>query len=386
MMQPPECELSIVMPCLNEAETLGTCLSKALGFLQSNAVSGEIIVADNGSTDGSLEIAQSMGVRIVQVEERGYGAALMGGIKAARGQYVIMGDSDDSYDFSELGPFLQKLREGYALVMGNRFQGGVHPGAMPFLHRYLGNPALSAIGRLFFRSPIGDFHCGLRGFEKNAILALNMRTTGMEFASEMVVKSSMRKLSISEVPTILHRDGRTRQPHLRTWRDGWRHLRFLLLFSPRWLFLYPGLALFGFGTFLMAWLVTQPRTIGSFTLDVNTLFYAALSMILGNQSVVFAIFTKVFAISEGLMPDDPKLNRAFKFFNLEVGLMIGALLILAGFAGSIFALIYWGNVSFGSLNPSNSLRVVIPSGTMLAIGFQIILSSFFLSILGLKRK
>lgn len=385
-MKLPECELSIVMPCLNEAETLGICIRKAQDFLRQNAVSGEILVADNGSTDGSLEIAQSMGVRIVQIEERGYGAALMGGIKTASGKYVIMGDSDDSYDFSDLGPFLQKLREGYDLVMGNRFQGGVRPGAMPWLHRYLGNPVLSAIGRLFFHSPIGDFHCGLRGFDKNAILALNMRTTGMEFASEMVVKSSMRNLRISEVPTILHRDGRTRQPHLRTWRDGWRHLRFLLLFSPRWLFLYPGLALFGLGTLLMAWLVPQPRTIGSFTLDVNTLFYAALLMILGNQSVVFAIFTKVFAISEGLMPNDPKLERFFKFFNLEVGLILGAMLILAGFAGSIFALIYWGNVSFGSLNPSNSLRVVIPSGTMIAIGFQIILTSFFLSILGLKRR
>lgn len=381
-----EFELSIVLPCLNEEETLGTCIRKARAFLDQELISGEIIVADNGSTDGSFQIATEMGARLIRVEKRGYGAALMGGILAAKGQYVIMGDADDSYDFADLAPFLEKLREGYELVIGNRFQGGIKPGAMPFLHQYLGNPLLSFIGRLFFHTTVGDFHCGLRGFRTTAIIPLDLRTTGMEFASEMVVKASLYGLKIVEVPTVLYADGRSRRPHLRTWRDGWRHLRFLLLYSPRWLFLYPGIALLLFGLLLGAWLVPQPRSIGEITFDINTLFYAALMVILGFQSIIFAVFTKVFAISEGLLAEDPQLSRIMKFINLESGLLIGLILALLGFGSSLAAVRIWESASFGNLNPSSFLRLVIPSGTMLAIGLQIILSSFFLSILGLSRK
>lgn len=381
-----EFELSIVLPCLNEEETLGDCIRKARAFLDQELISGEIIVADNGSTDGSFQIATEMGARLIRVEKRGYGAALMGGILAAKGQYVIMGDADDSYDFADLAPFLEKLREGYELVIGNRFQGGIKPGAMPFLHQYLGNPLLSFIGRLFFHTTVGDFHCGLRGFRTTAIIPLDLRTTGMEFASEMVVKASLYGLKIVEVPTVLYPDGRSRRPHLRTWRDGWRHLRFLLLYSPRWLFLYPGIALLLFGLLLGAWLVPQPRRIGEITFDINTLFYAALMVILGFQSIIFAVFTKVFAISEGLLAEDPQLSRIMKFINLESGLLIGLILALLGFGSSLAAVRIWESASFGNLNPSSFLRLVIPSGTMLAIGLQIILSSFFLSILGLSRK
>jgi len=383
---PAPLELSIVMPCLNEAETVGHCIEKAQRFLAELSTKGEIIVADNGSTDGSDLTASSMGARVVRVEARGYGNALMSGISASRGRYVIMGDADASYDFSNLGLFLEKLREGFDLVMGNRFKGGIQPGAMPPLHRYLGNPGLTAIGKLFFKSPCGDFHCGLRGFSKTAIMKLDLRTTGMEFASEMVVKATLQNLRITEVATTLSPDGRSRPPHLRSWRDGWRHLRFLLLFSPRWLFLYPGALLMLIGLATGLWLLPGQRTVGGINFDIHTLLFAALAVIIGFQAVNFAVFTKVFAVSEGLLPENLRFNQALRLINLEVGLAAGGLLLLVGIAGAIYALSGWGTRSFGNLDPTRTMRVVIPSITSLTLGVEIILSSFFLSILGMKRR
>lgn len=379
-------EVSVIMPCLNEAETLETCIKKALRAFAVEGILGEVIVADNGSSDGSVELAERLGARVVHVKEKGYGSALMGGINAAQGKYVIMGDADDSYDFGSLFIFVQKLRAGYDLVMGNRFKGGIKPGAMPPLHRYLGNPVLSGIGRIFFGSPVGDFHCGLRGFRKGAIEGLNLRTTGMEFASEMVVKATLRKLQIAEVPTQLSPDGRSRPPHLRSWRDGWRHLRFLLLFSPRWLFLYPGAAFLAAGFVFGMWLLMGPQRVRTITLDVHSLIYASLAMVIGFQAICFAICTKVFAISEGLLPEDPKLNILFRYITLEVGLMVGAILVIIGLGGSASAVFLWESAGFGSLNPSQGLRLVIPAATCITLGFQTILTSFFLSVLGLKRR
>jgi len=379
-------ELSIVMPCLNESETLAACIEKAKRSLRENSIDGEIVIADNGSTDGSQKLAENLGARVVTVDSKGYGSALMGGITAARGKYIIMGDSDDSYDFSNLQPFIEKLREGYDLVMGNRFQGGIKSGAMPPSHRYLGNPVLTAIGRLFFQSPCGDFHCGMRGFSKNAIIRLDLRTTGMEFASEMVVKATLHKLRIAEVPTTLSPDGRSSPPHLRTWRDGWRHLRFLLLYSPRWLFLFPGTLLMLAGLVTGALLLIKPRTIGTVTFDVHSLLYSAMAILIGFQSITFALFTKIFAISEGLLPEDPRLNKLFKWITLEVGLVVGSVIVLIGFGGSVYALDFWGERSFGKLNPSQTFRIVIPAVTCLTLGCQILFSSFFLSVLGLRRK
>jgi len=379
-------ELSIVMPCLNEAETLATCVTKARQWLIKNNVAGEIIVADNGSTDGSQRIAAVLGARVVDIAQRGYGSALMGGINAARGKYIVMGDADDSYSFSHLDAFLEKLRQGYELVMGNRFAGGIRPGAMKPLHKYLGNPVLTGVGRLFFKSPCGDFHCGLRGFSKAAALKLDLRTTGMEFASEMVVKATLHKLRITEVPTVLFQDGRSRPPHLRSWRDGWRHLRFLFLYSPRWLFLYPGLLLMLAGVFVSLWLLPGARSLGSVTFDIDTLLYAASAIVIGFQAVSFSVFTKIFAVSEGLLPTDERLDRIFKYITLETGLILGAALLLLGFGMSLYAVSSWGAHSFGDLEPTKILRIVIPSVTALMIGSEIILSSFFLSVLGLKRR
>jgi Glycosyl transferase family 2 len=379
-------EVSVVMPCLNEAETLATCISKAKRAFQEHGIHGEVVVADNGSTDGSQEIAGNAGARVVNVAAKGYGNALMGGIAGARGKFVVMGDADDSYDFLDVPKFLAKLREGFHLVMGNRFAGGIRPGAMPALHRYLGNPVLTFIGRLFFRSPSGDFHCGLRAFDRQAILGLDLRTTGMEFASEMIVKATLHGLSIAEVPTTLSPDGRSRPPHLRSWRDGWRHLRFLLLYSPRWLFFYPGLVLGLLGLGVGAWLLPGPRAVGAVTLDVHTLLYAALAVIVGFQSVTFAAFTKIFAITEGLLPEDRRLNRIFHYITLETGLMAGVVLTIAGLAGSLFAVSTWSHRAFGPLDTSQTLRLVIPAITALTLGVQIMLSSFFLSVLGLRRR
>jgi glycosyltransferase involved in cell wall biosynthesis len=379
-------EFSIVMPCLNEAETLATCIKKAQGSLLEQNLSGEIVIADNGSTDGSQQIAADLGARVVSVAAPGYGNALLGGIEAARGKYIIMGDADDSYDFAALGPFIEQLRAGNDLVMGNRFRGGVMPGAMPPLHRYLGNPVLTFIGRLFFHSPVGDFHCGLRGFSRAAVLKLNLQTTGMEFASEMVVKATLQGMRVTEVPTTLAPDGRSRPPHLRSWSDGWRHLRFLLLYSPRWLFLFPGMLLMILGATAGILLLPGPRTINGITFDIHTLLYSAIAVIIGFQAIVFAVFTKVFAISEGLLPADTRLAKAMRYINLEVGLIVGLGLVLLGLAGSVYAVAFWDERSFGALDPARTLRIVIPAATALTLGCQILLSSFFLSILGLKRR
>jgi glycosyltransferase involved in cell wall biosynthesis len=380
------CELTILMPCLNEAETLATCIGKARASLESLGISGEVLIADNGSTDGSQEIAESLGARVVQVERKGYGNALMRGIATARGTYVIMGDADDSYDFTNLGPFVERLREGNDLVMGNRFLGGIQPGAMPKLHRYLGNPVLTAIGRLFFKSPSGDFHCGLRGFKRDAMLDLDLRTTGMEFASEMVVKSTLHNLRITEVPTTLQPDGRSRPPHLRSWSDGWKHLRFLLLYSPRWLFLYPGILLMGFGLIAGVLLLQGPVFIGGLGFDAQTLLYAAAAIVLGFQAIAFGVFTKVFAISEGLLPEDPKLTFNKIKLNLEKGLIVGAALIITGLVCSVYSVWTWKRSSFGMLDPARTLRIIVPAITALIIGVQIVFSSLFLSVLGLRRR
>jgi glycosyltransferase involved in cell wall biosynthesis len=379
-------ELSILMPCLNEAETLESCIRKAQRSLKENNICGEIVIADNGSSDASLEIAAALGVRTIPVNARGYGNALLAGIEAARGKYVIMGDADDSYDFACITPFLEKLRSNYDLVLGNRYRGGIMPGAMPPLHRYFGNPLLTAIGRLFFGSELGDIYCGLRGFNRQTILSLDLRTTGMEFALEMVVKAILHKLRITEVPTVLSPDGRSRPPHLRSWRDGWRSLRFLLLYSPRWLFLYPGLVLMLAGAIVSARLLLGPQIIEGISFDVHTLVYSALAIMLGYQSVIFAFFTKLFAITEGLLPEDPRVTRLFKYVSLESGLIAGAAMIVGGVAASIYAVSIWKAHSFGALNPFHTLRIVIPAATLIVIGSQTILSSFFLSVLGLRRR
>ncbi len=379
-------ELSIVMPCLNEALTLEVCIRKAQGFLAKHNVAGEVIIADNGSTDGSQAIAEKAGARVVPVKDKGYGNAIMGGIQAARGRFIIMGDADDSYDFVNLMPFVEKLREGYDLVMGNRFRGGILPGAMPKLHYYLGNPVLTGIGRLFFCPEIRDYHCGLRGYSKAAAERMELRTTGMEFASEMVVKASLLKMRICEVPTTLKKDGRNRPPHLRSWRDGWRHLRFMLMYSPRWLFLIPGVVMMLVGLLAGVWLLPGPQKIGNVTLDVHTMLYAGLAVLIGFQSVVFAVFTKTFAITSGLLPKDERMEKLYKYITLETGLIAGVLLILAGLLGTASAVLGWQKTQFGPLVPADTLRTVIPSFVLLALGCQTVLASFFMSVLGLKRR
>ena len=379
-------ELSVVLPCLNEAETLETCVRKAHASIARLGISGEVIVADNGSTDGSQDIARRSGARVVDIPVRGYGAALQGGIEAARGQFVIMADADDSYDLSGLDPFVSKLREGFDLVMGNRFAGGIAPGAMPPLHRYLGNPVLTAVGRLFFRSPLRDFHCGMRGFRRDSVLGLELRTTGMEFASEMVAKATLRGLRVTEVPTPLARDGRSRPPHLRSWRDGWRHLRFLLLYSPRYLFLLPGVLLMLAGGIGGAVLMAGPVTIGGVRFDVNTMLFCSAALVLGSQLVLFWTFSEIFATGEGLLPPDPKLFAAFDYITLEVGLAVGGGMFLAGLVGGVAAVADWGSRGFGDLEASRALRLVIPSVTLMILGAQGVMSSFFLSVLGLRRR
>ncbi|MGC1188516.1 MAG: glycosyltransferase family 2 protein [Candidatus Acidiferrales bacterium] len=379
-------EVSVVMPCLNEEKTIGACVAEALTAMERAGLRGEVVVADNGSTDRSVEIALSLGARVVPVEKKGYGNALLGGFSAARGVFVIMGDADQSYDFTHIPAFVAKLREGYDLVMGNRFRGGIAPGAMPALHRYLGTPVLTAIARLFFGSPCGDIYCGLRGFRRDAILRLGLRTTGMEFATEMVVKSAIFRLRIAEVPTTLRPDGRDRPPHLRTWRDGWRGLRFLMLYSPRWLFLYPGILLMLAGTAAGLWLIPGPRMVHGVTFDVHTLLFAGLAVLLGFQSVAFAFFTKLFAITEGLAPEDPRLNRLFRYVTLEVGVTVGALLMAIGFAAWIAVLGKWGARHFGALDIDVTMRVTIPGAVLIALGFQTFLSSLFLSVLGMARR
>ena len=382
--QPPE--LSVVLPCLNEEATVAACIEQVRATLQANAISGEIIVADNGSTDKSCNVAQNAGARVVLVESRGYGNALMGGINAAQGKYIVVGDADCSYDFGQIPAFLQELRSGYELVMGNRFQGGIRPGAMTPLHRYFGNPLLTGIGRFFFKTPCGDFHCGLRGFTKAAYERMRLRTTGMEFASEMVVKASLFKMAVCEVPITLSPDRRNRRSHLRSWHDGWRHLRFLLLYSPRWLFFYPGLALLFAGCGTALWLLPGPRRVGSIFLDAHALLYATVAILAGFQAVVFAFFTKIFGITEGLLPEDPRLTRAFRIFNLEKGLLAGALLLATGIGIAGYSLYVWNRTGFGELNPVVLVRLVAAVIVSITLGVEITFSSFFLSILGVARK
>ena len=378
-------ELSIVLPCLNECETVGACVRKALAALHENGINGEVIVADNGSDDGSQEIARSNGACVIHVAEKGYGSALRSGIRQARGRFVLMADSDDSYDLGHLPRFVEKLRAGADLVMGNRFHGGIQRGAMPWLHHYLGNPVLTWIGRMFFHSNCRDFHCGMRAFRRDAVGRMDLRSTGMEFASEMVVKASLLRMNVSEVPTTLSPDRRGHPSHLRTWRDGWRHLRFMLMYSPRWLFLYPGILMIVLGLAGCASLLSGPREFHGISFDVHTLLYAFVSVLLGFQLVVFAVFTKVFAISEGLLPEDPRLNCAFRYITLETGLVAGGLLVAFGIGGSLFAVSDWAKQSFGPLDARHMLRIVMPCVFSLTLGVQIICSSFFLSILGLRR-
>lgn len=379
-------EFSVVMPCLDEAATIGKCVGEARRVIDEGFLDGEVIVADNGSVDGSVEIAEAAGARVVHASRKGYGSALAAGIAAARGTFVIMGDADDSYDFSHIPRFLECLRDGDDLVMGNRFAGGIKPGAMPPLHRYLGNPVLSGVGRLLFGSPCRDFHCGLRGFRREAIQTLNLRTPGMEFASEMVVKATLHGLRISEVPTTLSPDGRNRPPHLRSFRDGWRHLRFMLLFSPNWLFFYPGILLMAAGIAGMLLLGWKSRSVAGISFDVHTLLYAAAALMLGFQAVLFSVFARVFAMSTGLLPTTKTWRRLFEWIRLETGLVIGSALFFAGLAGSAAALLAWGAAGFGPLPRADTLRLVIPSVGGLVLGCQIVMASFLLSILGLERR
>ena len=385
--EPSTLELSIVIPCLNEVASLPVCVRKAQASLARLGVDGEVIVADNGSTDGSRELALELGARLVDVSEKGYGSALLGGIAAARGEFVMMGDADDSYDWSAIDPFVERLRAGDDLVLGNRFAGGIEDRAMPLLHRRLGNPVLTRISRLFFDTPCGDVYCGLRGFRKRSIDALNMRSTGMEFALEMVIKATLTGLRVSEVPTTLSRDARVdTEPHLRTWRDGWRSLRFFLLYSPRWLFLYPGLLLMLVSFGVLVALLPGTVVIGDVSFDAHTLLYASVGIVIGYQGVVFSAFARLFAVSEGLLPESALLTKAFRYVTLETGLIAGALLLVAGLAGSVLAVGIWESRSLGRLDYADTLRIVIPACTLLMLGAQTILASFFLSILGLKRR
>ena len=370
-------ELTILMPCLNEAKTLGACIQAARSYIAEANIDGEVLVADNGSTDGSMDIASALGARVVFAPVRGYGAALMAGIDAARGRYVIMGDADCSYDFSSLGAYVERLRAGADLVMGNRFQGGIAPGAMPFLHRYLGNPVLSFLGRLFFRIPIRDFHCGLRGFSRESILRLGLMTPGMEFASEMVAKAALAKLKVEEVPTALRPDGRDRPPHLRTWRDGWRHLRFLLLFCPRWLFLYPGITLLAVGLIGFAVLLHGPVNLVSVGLGIHSLLYMAAATVLGAQMVQLAVLTKWMGILSGVVPPQRWLQRLGPYLTIETGLILGLALVGLGLAWSALLVLDWRAAGFGAMDPTRTMRGAIPAVTLMILGVQAATAALF---------
>ena len=389
LVAPRDVEISIVMPCLNEADTIGTCVRKAMETLRRHRIAGEVIVADNGSTDASAAIAAELGARVVPVREKGYGAALMGGIAASRGRYILMGDADDSYDFREIPRFLDKLREGYDLAQGCRLPSGggtLLPGAMPFLHRWWGNPMFSWLARGWFRAPVNDVYCGLRGFSRAHYERLGLRCTGMEFATEMIIKTSLIGARVAEVPITLHPDGRkAHAPHLRTFRDGWRTLRFFMLFSPRWLFLVPGAFLLLLGA--LGYGIALPGLhFGRVTFDVHTLLFASLSIIGGYQSIVFALLTKVFAISEGLLPGDARLTRLARLASLERGLLAGAAGMLAGIVLLGGAVSQWWAVNFGPLDYGHTMRWVIPGMMLTTLGFQTVLFSFFLSVLGLHRR
>lgn len=376
-------ELSVVIPCLNEAETLETCIRKAQGWIARAGITGEVVVGDNGSSDGSREIATRCGARVVDVPVRGYGAALYHASREARGRFIVMGDADGSYDFSRLDPFIERLREGFDLVMGNRFLGGIEPGAMPWKNRHIGNPVLTGIGRLFFGSGVRDFHCGLRGFTKAAFERMDLQTTGMEYASEMVIKATILGMRVTEVPTTLSRDGRTRPPHLRPWRDGWRHLRFMLLHSPRWLFFYPGLLAMLVGAATMVWLLPGPQRLGTIELDVHTLLFAAMLLLVGHQSTMFAIASRSLGRREGVLLPGSDFGRLTSWVTLEAGLVLGAVLVAVGLGGASWAVLDWSRAAFGPMSPSSLLRVVIPSGLLFALGVQVALWSFFLGLLRL---
>ncbi len=377
-------EVSVVMPCLNESKTLGICIGKALKCLSENGIKGEIIIADNGSTDGSQQIGLDLGAIVVHVEEKGYGNALFAGFQHAKGQFILMGDSDDSYDFQGLMPFIMALRSGKDLVMGNRFKGGIEKGAMPFLHKYLGNPVLSFIGKLFFRIKIGDFHCGLRGFTKEAFQKMDLRTTGMEFASEIVVKSALAGLTISEVPTTLKKDGRDRAPHLNTWRDGWRHLRFLLLYSPKWLFMVPGILLMLFGSLITGFLYVGPVSISGIQFDFHTMLFGSSMVVIGFTALIYYALSMQYAESSGLRQPSKSLSRFNALFSLEIGLILGLIIAIAGLGIAINSVIQWSNVGFGGIPTNMLLRPVILATTLSVLGIQLIFSSFLMSILSIK--
>jgi glycosyltransferase involved in cell wall biosynthesis len=383
---PHDIELSIVMPCLDEAETLAVCVRKARRFLEETGVRGEVLIADNGSTDGSQAIAAREGARVVPVERRGYGAAILGGIAAAHGRFVIMGDADDSYDFSALMPFLARLRAGADLVMGNRFRGGIAPGAMPVLHRYLGNPVLSFLGRLFFKIDIGDFHCGLRGFSRDRMLALGLNTTGMEFASEMVVRASFAGYAIAEVPTTLRKDGRSRPPHLRTWADGWKHLRFLLMFSPRWLFLYPGLFLVAFGLASAALLLPGTFYIGAVGMDIHTFVVGCAAILVGLQSISFAVIARRYGIAKGFIPRSNGYGSLLDALTLERVLMFALALLVVGAAGLVWCIGVWASAGFGPLQYAALLRILVLSLTAISAAIQFALTAFLAGIMEIPAR
>jgi Glycosyl transferase family 2 len=377
-------ELTILMPCLDEAETITICVNKARDFLQRSRIDGEVLVADNGSTDGSADLALAAGARVVQIAHKGYGNALIAGIDAARGRFVIMADADDSYDFSRLDAFVEKLRDGSMMVIGNRFRGDIEPGAMPVLHRYFGNPLLSFVGRLFFGSGIGDFHCGLRGVERAAALRLRLQAPGMEFASEMIVKATLAGWRIAEVPTVLSPTGRTRAPHLRSWRDGWRHLRFLLMMSPRWLMLYPGAALIVAGVAAQLALLRGPLLVAGVGLDIHTMLYAAGAVILGMQLVLFSLLARAVGVLKNLLPMSPPLARFLRVFTLERGIVLGLSLALAGFGLAVYSVLTWAHVRLGALDPAAMMRVTIPSVTLMIAGAEVIFSSFLLEFIDVR--
>jgi glycosyltransferase involved in cell wall biosynthesis len=379
------CEVSVVMPCLNEAESLAPCVRAAQAAIAELGIAGEVIVADNGSTDGSVELAQSLGARVAHVRARGYGSALQGGFAAARGKYILMGDADGSYDFGHLGRFLERLDAGAELVMGNRFGGGIASGAMPPLHRYFGNPGLSWIGRLFFRAPVSDFYCGLRAFRRDVLPTLSLQSPGMELGVEMVAKAALHGLRVSEVPTTLSPDLRSRPPHLRTWRDGWRTLRFFLLYSPRWLFFYPGLILILLGLGLSVAVLPGPLRVVGARLDVHTLLYAGAAIVVGFQGVVFSVLARVYAGSEGFLPESSVVRQARRSLSLELGLVVGGLLLLAGVILSVITFVRWDQSSFHHLDYAATMRIAIPAAVALMLGVQTILSSFFLSLLSIKH-
>ncbi len=378
-------EVSVVIPCLNEAETLEIVIKKAQKCLEENQIAGEVLIADNGSTDGSQDIARRCGARVVDVPARGYGAALIGGTNAALGKYCIMGDADDSYDFSDLMPYILKLREGYDLVMGNRFRGGIEKGAMPFLHRYLGTPVISFLGRLFYHNKIGDFNCGMRGYNRERIQELNLRATGMEYASEMIIQAALHDYKIAEVPTTLSVDGRSRKPYLNTWSDGWRHLKVLLLHTPDWLFFYPGCLLAVVGLILMIMLIGGPVQIRHISLDINTMLFAGAFLIIGVNAILFSVYTKIYAAKTFYIPMNKSIEKISRF-SADQGIGIGFLLFVTGLIIAIVACIIWGSTSFGDLNPQKVMHITIPAVTLCSIGAELIFGGFFIGILNIKHE